>query len=155
MLENFQGDSWGSIPPLRMPSLLPHDLCHGRSSSLWLPAVIEFQLSYSRSWKMMLWKVLHSVCNMQYAICTQYSICRLPAGIHSLFQGIFSTQGLNPSLPHCRQILYCLSHQESPTILEWVAYPFSSRSSQTRNRTGVSCIAGGFFLPSEWPGKIQ
>jgi len=64
MLENFQGDSWSSIPPLRMPSLLPHDLCHGRSSSRWLPAVIEFQLSYSRSWKMMLWKVLHSICNM-------------------------------------------------------------------------------------------
>ena len=38
MLENFQGDSWGSIPPLRMPSLLPHDLCHGQSSSCWLPA---------------------------------------------------------------------------------------------------------------------
>ena len=38
MLENFQGDSWVSIPPLRMPSLLPHDLCHGRSSSRWLPA---------------------------------------------------------------------------------------------------------------------
>ena len=37
MLENFQGDSSGSIPPLLMPSLLPHDLCHGRSSSLWLP----------------------------------------------------------------------------------------------------------------------
>ena len=33
----------------------------------WLPALIEFQLSYSRSWKMMLWKVLHSICNMQYA----------------------------------------------------------------------------------------
>ena len=63
MLENFQGDSWGSIPPLCMPSLLPHDLCHGRR----LLAVIEFQLSYSRSWKMMLWKVLHSICNMQYA----------------------------------------------------------------------------------------
>ena len=29
--------------------------------------------------------------------------------------------------------------------LEWVAYPFSSRSSQPRNWTGVSCIAGGFF----------
>jgi len=25
--------------------------------------------------------------------------------------GIFPTQGLNPGLPHCRQILYCLSHQ--------------------------------------------
>ena len=79
MLENFQGDSWGSIPPLRMPSLLPHELCHGWTSSRWLPAVIEFQLSYSRSWKMMLWKVLHSICNVQYAICTQYAICRLPA----------------------------------------------------------------------------
>ena len=30
-------------------------------------------------------------------------------------------------------------------ILEWVAYPFSSRSSQPRNWTRVSCIAGGFF----------
>ena len=28
MLENIRGDSWGSIPPLRMLSLLPHDLCH-------------------------------------------------------------------------------------------------------------------------------
>ena len=35
MLENFQGDSWGSIPPLCMSSLLPHDLCHGWSASRW------------------------------------------------------------------------------------------------------------------------
>ena len=42
-------------------------------------------------------------------------------------------------------ILYQLSHQGSPIILEWVAYTFSSRSSQPRNRTGVSCIAGWFF----------
>ena len=27
----------------------------------------------------------------------------------SLLQGIFPTQGLNPGLPHCREILYCLS----------------------------------------------
>ena len=32
-------------------------------------------------------------------------------GSFSLLQGIFPTQGLNPSLPHCRQTLYCLSHQ--------------------------------------------
>ena len=31
------------------------------------------------------------------------------------------------------------------SILEWVAYPFYSRSSRPRNWTGVSCIAGGFF----------
>ena len=62
-------------------------------------------------------------------------------GCHALLQGIFPTQGSNPGLPHCR----CLSHQGNPRILEWVAYPFSSRSSQPRNRTDVSCTAGGFF----------
>ena len=36
----------------------------------------------------------------------------------------FPTQGSNPGLPHCRQILYQLSHKGSPRILEWVAYPF-------------------------------
>ena len=36
--------------------------------------------------------------------------------------------------------------QGIPKILEWVAYPFSRKSSQHRNRTGVSCIAGRFFI---------
>ena len=63
-------------------------------------------------------------------------------GSLSLLQGIFPTQGLNPGLPHCRRILCQLSHKGSPRILEWVAYPFSSRSSQPRNQTRVSCIAG-------------
>ena len=62
-------------------------------------------------------------------------------GSCSLLQGIFLTQGLNPALSHYRWILYQLSCQGSPTILEWVAYPFSRGSSRPRNRTGVSCIA--------------
>ena len=33
MLENIRGDSWGTIPPLRMLSLLPHDLCHEWNAS--------------------------------------------------------------------------------------------------------------------------
>ena len=66
-------------------------------------------------------------------------------GCHALLQGIFPTQGLNPGLPHCKQILYHLSHQGSPRILEWVAYPFSRGSSQPGNRTSISCIAGKFF----------
>ena len=37
-------------------------------------------------------------------------------GCHFLLQGIFPTQGLNPGLPHCRQMLYHLSHQGSPAI---------------------------------------
>ena len=47
---------------------------------------------------------------------------------------------------HCRWILYQLSHKGSPGILEWVADPFSRGSSLPRNQTGVSCIAGGFFI---------
>ena len=35
----------------------------------------------------------------------------------ALLQGIFPTQGSNPGLPHCRQILYCLSHQGSQFML--------------------------------------
>ena len=34
-------------------------------------------------------------------------------------------------------------------ILEWVAFPFSRGSSQLRNQTQVSCIAGGFFTTRE------
>ena len=50
-------------------------------------------------------------------------------GSLSLLQGIFPTQGSNSGLLHGGQILYQLSHQGSPRILEWVAYPFSRRSS--------------------------
>ena len=66
-------------------------------------------------------------------------------GSITLLQGIFTTQRFNPGLPHCRWILYQLSHQGSPRILEWVAYPFSRGSPQPRNQTGISFIAGGFF----------
>ena len=94
---------------------------------------------------------------------------------HSLLQGIFLTQGLTPCLLHCGQILYNLSHQRSPKvkwnelkivqscwtlcypmgytvheilqarILEWVSIPFSRGSSQPRDQTQVSHIAGEFF----------
>ena len=66
-------------------------------------------------------------------------------GSLSLLQGIIPTQGLNPSLPHGRWMLYQLSHKGSSGILEWVAYPFCSGSSWPRNQTRVSRIAGGFF----------
>ena len=42
------------------------------------------------------------------------------AGVGSLsvLQGIFPTQGSNPGLPHCRRILYQLSHKGSLRVLE-------------------------------------
>ena len=36
-------------------------------------------------------------------------------GCQAILQGIFLTQGSNPGLLHCKQILYHLSHQGSPT----------------------------------------
>ena len=48
-------------------------------------------------------------------------------GSVSLLQGIFTTQGWNPGLLHCRQILYQLSPQGSPRIPEWLAYPFFNK----------------------------
>ena len=74
-------------------------------------------------------------------------------GSLSIFQGIFPTQGLNPGLPHCRWILYQLSHRGIPRILEWVACPFSWRSSPHTNWTGISRIAGRFCTNSGKPWK--
>ena len=48
-------------------------------------------------------------------------------GSHFLLQGIFPTQGSNPGLLHCKQILYHLSHQGSPpSNLEGLIPPRSS-----------------------------
>ena len=53
----------------------------------------------------------------------------------SLLQGIFPTQGSSPGHPHYRWILYQLSHKGSLRTLDWVAYLFSSGSSQPRDQT--------------------
>ena len=71
---------------------------------------------------------------------------------HGLLHRIFPIQGLHPALLHCGRILYCLNHQGSLRILEWVAYPFFRVTSWPRNWTGVSCIVGG-SLPAELPEK--
>ena len=39
------------------------------------------------------------------------------SGLPFLLQGIFPMQGSNPDLLHCKQILYHLSHQQSPCLL--------------------------------------
>ena len=45
-------------------------------------------------------------------------------GSHSLLQGIFPIQGLNPGLLHCKWILYQLSYKGNPRMLQRAAYPF-------------------------------
>ena len=92
-----------------------------------------------------IWEPCESESRSVMSDSLQFSRRKYWSGSLSLLHRIFPTQGSNPGLLHCRQILYPLSHKGSPRILEWVAYPFSSRSSQPRNQTGVSCITGRFF----------
>ena len=75
-------------------------------------------------------------------------------GSFALLQGIFPTQGLNPGLMHCRQILYQLSHQGSPRILEWVAYLSPEDLPNPGVEPGVEPPALQVdSLPTELPGK--
>ena len=45
----------------------------------------------------------------------------------------------------CDLIDYIVHGILQARILEWVAFPFSRGSSQPRDQTQISCIAGGFF----------
>ena len=49
------------------------------------------------------------------------------AGSHSLLQGIFLTQRLNPGVLHCRQILYHLSHRASPRTWKFLGIRRTTR----------------------------
>ena len=103
-------------------------------------------VQWIRKWK---WKSLS---------CVRLFVTPMDYTVHGILQarilewkdlpfsrGIFPTQGSSPGLPHCRQIISQLSHKGSPRILEWVAYPFSSRSSWSRNWIRAFCVAGRFF----------
>ena len=104
-------------------------------------------------------------------------------GCHALLQGIFLVQELNLCLLHllhCRQVLYHQHHLGSlkvkatqlcltlfdpvdytvcgilrARILEWVAFPFSRGSSQPREWTQVSHIAGGFLSHQGSPRILE
>ena len=85
--------------------------------------------------------LVHSLLKMKVLVALSYlTICSpmdLPgSSVHgilqarntgvdskSLFQGIFSTQGWNPGLLHCRQILYHLSHQEALITVNALIHP--------------------------------
>ena len=76
-------------------------------------------------------------------------------GSLSLLKGTFLTQESNPGLPHCRRILYQLSHKGSPRILEWVAYPFSRDLPNPGIEPGSPALQAD-SLPTELSGsKLQ
>ena len=100
--------------------------------------------------------VRHVVSTAKYRLCVSHSVTSwlfatpwtVPArllcpwnspgqnfggGWHSLFQGIFPTQGLNPGLLHCRWVLHCLSHQGSPFYFKVSAFPFHHQAAFLRS----------------------
>ena len=67
---------------------------------------------------------------------------------HFLLQGIFPTQELNPGLPHCRQTLYCLSHQWMQPSNSFFVIKETHRHVCFRALWGVFlfCVSYGFVL---------
>ena len=74
-------------------------------------------------------------------------------GRHSLLQQIFPTQGSNPSLSHCRRILYQLNHQGSPDEREVGSIPRLGRSLEEGTAIYSSILA--WRIPwTEKPGGL-
>ena len=81
-------------------------------------------ISFSNSWK---WKVKVKLLShvrffvipwtvaRQAPLSMGFSSKKTGMGCDSLLQGIFPTQGSNPGLLHCKQILYHQSHLGSPS----------------------------------------
>ena len=100
-------------------------ICHGKLMSALLTCVVGYPNPPSQGWIQVRVKV-KSLSRVRL-FATQWTVTctRLlrpwdflgkstGVGCHFLLQGVFPTQGSNPGLPHCRQTLYHLSHQESP-----------------------------------------
>ena len=132
-------------------------------------SVINSMLAFARAamynlkWSEMKWKSLSRV----RLFATPWTIHVTPwtiqpmefsrqaywSGYHFPFPRGLPNPGIKPRFPALQVDSLPAEPQGSTRILEWVAYPFSRGSSRPRNRNRVSCIAGGFFLPTELWGE--
>ena len=53
-------------------------------------------------------------------------------GSHSLLKGLLLTQGSNPTLPCCRLILYCLSHQWRPVYMLFYSFSLGRQANKIK-----------------------
>ena len=58
-----------------------------------------------------------------------FSRCEHWSGLLFLSSGDLPDPGIDPGLPHCRQMLYHLSHQGNPVIVKFYIFPFKKVSS--------------------------
>ena len=107
-----------------------------RTSGLRIPVSLSETVALSRMWTLQWWPGIAAV-KFSNSIW-QTSIMR-EGRIKTIWKSE-SCSLISDSLG-----VYTICRILQARILEWVAFPFSSRSSQSRNWTRVSCIAGGFF----------
>ena len=87
------------------------------------------------------------------AVLTKNNECIVIAGTLLYALQIISNLFLLTSLQKCKSFSYVWLFETPWTvhgtfqarILEWAAFPFPRESSQPRDWTQVSCMAGGFF----------
>ena len=132
--EYWSGLPFPSLGDLPDPGMEPTSPVPPAFASRFFTASATWEASYAS----LCWAVTSRVRLFDHTDCSSpgssvHTFLQARMSSHSLLQGIFPTQGLNPGLLHCRQILYHLSHQGSLRILEWVTYPFSRGTSQPRN----------------------
>ena len=88
-------------------------------------------------------------------LCNPMDCSLTGASVHGLLQtgivewvampssrGIFPSQGSNPGLPHCRQILYRLSHQGSPQSPEAIVAKLRTPGESVWRRRCQDRLAG-------------
>ena len=75
--------------------------------------VFKFEMKWSESHSVVSDSVTPWTVACQAPLSMEFSRQEYCSGVHALFKGTFPTQGSNPGLPLCRQILYCLSNQGS------------------------------------------
>ena len=133
---------WASLSLEARPGWLLYFLASGYRSELWLfetrswssTTVLAVGLLVSQGLRVLLTsKCTHTHVHIHTVTVKVIQLCQTLCnpmdcspwnspgqntglGRLSLLQGIFPTQGLNPRLPHCRRILYQLSHERSPHI---------------------------------------
>ena len=73
-------------------------------------------------------------------------------GCHALLQGIFLTQGLNPGLLHCREVLDVWATREAPGGPQWHINQFSPQASSY-----LQAFTMWFppLLPVPGPGEVE
>ena len=97
-----------------------------------------------------LFTILQTVAH-QAPLSMEFSRQEYWSGLPCPPSGDLPNPGIELSLPRCRQILYCLSHQGGPRILKWVAIP----SPGDLPDPGIEPALQVDSLPAELPGKPE